>query len=581
MRFVGFIGPSYTSSSVNVDCQRCMNLFPETDPLGTGKDGEVAALVSSPGLTKLLTLPASPLRGAWTSSSGQLYVVGGSKLYSISSSWVATELGTLNTSTGPVSMADNGTQLVVVDGPNGYYLSTATLTTATTVTSGATTTLTNLSKTYQTFTGTGSQTVVLPAVATLSVGNSFYIENLSTSTITVQSSDTTSLQVMAPNSLLIMTCKALTGSGPTPWILNYAPNNHVTGGTFAPIADPNFLGSSQVSYLDGYFVFIKPNSQQFYLSDLNAVTFNALNTGSAEGSPDYLVGQIANQQNIYFFGTQSTEVFYDAGTTPCPLSRIQGAMIQVGCAAPFSIAKLQSTIYWLGGDDSGFGIVYQMQGYQPQRISTPSIEAAIRSVGSSNVANARAWTYQQGGHTFYCLNVPGLNSTWVYDSSTSLWHERTFLGSFGFERHRADCSTVAFGKNVVGDYASGNIYSLDSGNSTDNGTAIVRLRAAPHISKDMVRLFHSRFQLDMETGVGLSGTGQGTNPQAVLQWSDDGGHTWSNEKWASVGAIGATKTRVIWRRLGKSRDRVYRIMIADPVRVTLIGAEVDVEPGVA
>lgn len=478
MRFSGFIGPSYQSSSVNVDCQRCVNLYPEVDPLGTGKEGEVASLVSTPGLTLLLTLPTLPVRGIWNSSTGGLFAVGGQYLYSISSTWAYTQLGQLNSSTGPVSMSDNGIQLVIVDGTWGYYLT---------------------------------------------LSNSNYVQ----------------------------------------------------------ITDPNFLGATQVTYIDESFVFNKPGSQKFYCSDLAAITFTALNSGAKEGSPDFLVGVIACQENLYLLGSESTEVWYDAGSTPCPFSRIQGAMIQVGCSAPFSIAHLQSAIYWLGGDDTGFGIVYQMNGYQPQRISTPSIETLIKSVGSANAANARAWTYQQGGHVFYCLNVPGLSSTWVYDASTSLWHERTHLGTFGFQRHLADCSAVAYGTNVVGDYESGNIYSLDSSNYTDNGASIVRLRAAPHLSKDMVRIFHSSFQLDMETGVGLSGTQQGTNPQVMLQWSNDGGHNWSNEHWTSAGAIGATKIRVTWRRLGAARDRVYRVMISDPVKVTLIGAEIDIEKGVA
>lgn len=479
MRFQGFIGPSYTSQSVNVDCQRCMNLYPEIDALGTGKEGEVASLVSTPGLTSLVTLPTSPVRGVWTTSTGKLYAVGGQYLYSISSAWVATQLGALNTSSGFVSMADNGISLVCVDGSSSGYFVT------------------------------------------------------------------------------------------------------LSSNTFGQISDPNFLGADQVTFQDGYFIFNKPNSQNFYCSDINALTFNPLNTAAAEGTPDNLVGLMSCQQNLYLFGTQSTEVFYDSGDTPCPFSRIQGALIQIGCGGKFTIVKMQNAVYWVGGDDTGLGIVYRMQGYQPERISTPAIEAQIRAAGSSNVANAKAWSYQQGGHVFYCLSVPGINSTWVFDASTNLWHERTYLGSFGPERHRGDCSASAYGSNIVGDYATGNIYSLDSANFTDNGTAIVRQRAAPHMTRGLNRLFHSHFQLDMETGVGLTGTSQGTDPQAILQWSDDGGHTWSNEKWASIGKIGTTKTRVIWRRLGASRDRVYRVTISEPVKVTLIGAEVQADEGAA
>jgi hypothetical protein len=74
---------------------------------------------------------------------------------------------------------------------------------------------------------------------------------------------------------------------------------------------------------------------------------------------------------------------------------------------------------------------------------------------------------------------------------------------------------------------------------------------------------------------------QGAIPRVALRWSDDGGHTWSNEHVASMGKIGQTGTRVIWRRLGmtlKLRDRVYEISGTDPVKIAIMGAELDVTP---
>jgi hypothetical protein len=478
MRFPGFIGPSYTLQSVNVDCQRCVNLFPEINALGTGKEREVASLVPTPGLRLLLTLAASPVRGVWRASNGTLFAVGGNKLYSISSAWVATELGSLNTSEGHVSMADNGAVVFIVDGTNGYT-----------------------------------------------------------------------------------------------WT--------ISGSTFAVVTDPDFFASDLVTFQDGYFIFVKPDSQQFLISDINAVTFDALDIASAEGSPDYLVAAVSANQNLYLFGAQTTEIFQNTGDADFPFARISGAVTGVGCSAPHSIAKLQGSLFWIGGDDAGNDIVYQMNGYQAQRISTPAIETVIRGISSDDLADARGWTYMQAGHSFYCLNIPSHDSTWVYDASTQMWHERQYLELWSLERHRADCHAAAYGENVVGDYETGAIYALDPNTYTDNGTAIARIRTAPHISKGGRNQFHNSFQLDMETGVGLDGTTQGTDPQAMLQWSDDGGHTWSNEKWSSIGKIGKKRTRVIWRRLGASRDRVYRVRISDPVKTVLIGAELGIEEGVA
>jgi hypothetical protein len=476
MRFPGFIGPSYTLQSVNVDCQRTINLFPEINALGTGKAGEVAALVPTPGKRLLTTLVESPVRGVFTASNGEVYAVGGNKFYSISSSWVATELGSLNTSSGAVSMADNGTHVVLVDGTDGFA-----------------------------------------------------------------------------------------------W--------NMTTDVFAEITDPDFYPSDLVTFQDGYFIFVRKGTGQFFISELNAITFDALDIASAEGSPDNLVGQISVGQNLFLFGEQSTEVFYNSGDADFPFTRIQGAVLDVGCIAVHSIAEAQGSIYWVGGDSTGSGIIYRSQGFQAQRISTPGIESIIRDISSTNLALARGWTYQQGGHVFYVLNIPGHSATLVFDATTGFWHDRAYLNLWSLERDRADCHTVAHGLNVVGDYETGRIYALDPNYITDSGTYIVRERTSPHFAKTLNRIFHHSFQLDMETGVGLDGSGQGTDPQAMLQWSDDGGHSWSAEYWRPIGKIGERRARVIWRRLGSSRDRVYRVRISDPVKVVLIGAELQVEEG--
>lgn len=482
MRFPGFIGPSYTLQSVNVDCQRCINLYPEMDEVGGGNEAEVASLVSTPGLNLLVTLPTSPVRGIYCDSQGNLWAAGGNSIYSISKTFVATKIGTLVSSTGqtgPVNFSDNGIEVVAVDGPYGYTWNCA-----------------------------------------------------------------------QPNS-------------------------------FAQIVDANFLGADTVCFLDGYLIFNRPNTQQFLLSPLNAVTpFSGLDVGSASSAPDILVGCLTIQEQLYLFSQRHLEVWYNSGNNSFPLARTQGAVIEIGCASAYSIASIQISIYWLGRDKNGMGTVYAINGLQPQRISTFAIETEIRALG--DLSTARAWTYQQAGHFFYCLNLPGSNTTWCYDTMTQVWHERTFLSASGlYQRHLADCHAFAFNINIVGDYSSGNVYSLDPNVYSDNGSAIRRERTAPHLSKDLVRIFHSRFWLDLETGVGLDGSGQGIRPQAMLSWSDDYGHSWSTEHWTSIGPIGARKTRAIWRRLGASRDRVYKVQITDPVKITLLGAEVDLTQGTA
>jgi hypothetical protein len=478
VRFPGFIGPSYTLPSVNVDCQRCVNFFPELNDLGTGKEKEVAFLVPAPGKRLLLTLPEDEIRGFWTSSTGTLFVVAGSKLYSVSEAWVATELGSLDTSTGPVSIADNGLQVAIVDGHSAYY-----------------------------------------------------------------------------------------------WDLEASTFNFITL--------PSGVVATQITYQDGYFIVNSVGTSNFYISGIRAITFDPLDVGDADGKPDALVGVISANQSLLLFGSQSGEVYYNSGDADFPFARMQGAVVPVGCKAPFSIKVLGGQAYWVGADENGSAIVYRAEGFKATRISTFAVENVIRGMTSEAIAASTAWAYQQGGHLFYCLNLSGTDSTWVYDATTGLWHERQYQNLWSLERDRVEVHAVAYGYNVVGDYQNGNVYALDLDYYSDNGTPIARIRRAPHVSDGLKFIRHNSFQLDLETGVGTSGSGQGINPQVMLRWSDDGGHTWSNEYWVEAGRIGEYKARAIWRRLGSSRDRIYEVRMTDPVKWVLIGAEIDVEKGAA
>lgn len=482
MRFVGFIGPSYTMNSVNVDCQRCVNLYPELDELGSGKEKEVAALIWTPGLRKLLTLGAGPVRATYEASNGRVFVVSANKLYELDSDWNSTELGTLNSETGPISMADDGYYLIAVDGGDGYKFEFET-------------------------------------------------------------------------------------------------------NTYAEILDANFLGADQVVVLDGYFIFNKPDASSFYLStsvterivagDMNP-TFPGDESG-VDGSPDLNKGLVVCNENLWSLNEKTIEVYFNSGDVDFPFGRVQGAFIEYGCGARFSAVKMNNTMFWLGRDEHGSGIVFKASGYQPQRISTHPVEQAIQSYG--DITDTTAYCYQQNGHNFYVLNFPNANTTWVYDTTTSLWHERAYNSNGTLQRHRANCHAFAFSTHIVGDYENGNIYELTPSVFTDDGEEISRVRVTPHTSDGMKLIFYHGFQLDIESGTGLDGSGQGTDPQVVLQYSDDGGHTWSNEKWASFGKIGQTKRRAKWRRLGAARDRVFKITITDPVKVVLIGAEMDIVKG--
>jgi len=470
------LGSSYVARSVNAADNRMVNLFPEAIPEG-GK--EPAFLSRCPGLSLLATIGDGPIRGLWTFGD-YLYVVSNNTLYKVTSSYVATSLGTVS-GTGPVSMSDNGTQLFVACDPDGF-------------------------------------------------------------------------------------------------IYNAQTN------TFAEITDIDFPGAVTVGYLDGFFVFNEPDSQTLWVTQLlDGTSIDPTNYASAEGSPDGVVGLIVDHGELWVFGTNSTEVWYNAGNAGFPFQRISGALTEIGCASAYTLAKADNTVFWLSSDARGHGIVYRARGYSGERISTHAVEWQIQQYG--DLSDALAYTYQQDGHAFYVLVFPSQDTTWVYDASTQAWHERCgFDETTGlFTRHRSNCQVFFNNLVIVGDYEDGKIYSFDLDTYADNGSIQKWLRswrALPTGVNNLTRSTHHSLQLDCEVGVGLN-SGQGSDPQVMLRWSDDGGHTWSNEHWLSMGRIGTYGTRVIWRRLGmtmKIRDRVYEVSGTDPVKVIILGAELIVSP---
>lgn len=349
---------------------------------------------------------------------------------------------------------------------------------------------------------------------------------------------------------------------------------------FAEITDPDFPGAVMVGYLDGYFTFQEPNSQRFWVTQLlDGTSIDPLDFASAEGMPDNLISLFVDHREVWLFGTQSVEVWYDAGNTGFPFSRIQGAVNELGCAATYSVAKMDNSLFWLGSDARGHGMIYRANGYTGTRISTHAVEIAIQTYEVIN--DAIGFTYQQDGHSFYVLTFPTAQKTWVYDAATGAWHERAGFANGQFIRQRANCQMFFNEEVIVGDFQNGKIYAYDLEVFADDILPQKWLRswrALPTGTNNLKRTAQHSLQIDCETGVGLN-NGQGQDPQIMLRWSDDGGHTWSNEHWMSIGRIGAYFVRAIRRRLGmtnKLRDRVYEISGTDPVKIAIMAAELNV-----
>lgn len=342
------------------------------------------------------------------------------------------------------------------------------------------------------------------------------------------------------------------------------------------ITDEDFLGGSDVDFIDGYFVLSVPDSDEFYISALyDGFTYDPLDFARAEGAPDNIVGLIVDHREIWFGGADTTEVWYNAGDADFPFERTSGTFLQRGLGARDSFVRLDNTLFWVGDD----GIVYRAQGYNPARISTDAIEQQIANAVSA--ADLIAFGYSLEGHAQYVLKKPG-QWTFVYDAATGLWHERQ---SAGRNDYKVSTFVAAFDRLLVGDDRSGKIYFLDTSrfgqedNSEDDTVdTMVSIMAAPPLWANAQIATLNALVVDFEHGVGIT-EGQGSDPQVMLRYSDDGGYTWSSEKWRDLGKIGEFKTRARWNRLGSFRQRVLEVSISDPVRRTIMGGYVEVEGG--
>jgi hypothetical protein len=348
------LGAAYVARSVNAADNRMINLFPEVVPEG-GK--EPGFLQRTPGLRRVLNLGVGPVRGMWAYG-GFGFVLSGTTLYRVGPGYATLPIAGVISGSGPVSMADNGTQLfIAADGPS--------------------------------------------------------------------------------------------------WVYNIGTN------ALAQISDSDFPGARQVGYLDGYFVFIEPDSQRVWVTDLlDGTSIDPLDFASAEGSADNLVGLIIDHREAWLFGERSVEVWVNAPDGPdFPLQRIQGAFNEIGCAATYSVAKMDNGVFWLGSDSRGNGMVYRANGYTGVRVSTHAVEWQIQTYG--DVSDAVAFTYQQDGHSFYVLSFPTVGKTWTYDAAANAWHERAGFDNGEYVRYRAASQMVFNNEVLVGDYADGRVYALD------------------------------------------------------------------------------------------------------------------------
>jgi len=473
---IPFVGGSALDENTQINIQRAVNCYPIVG------DGRVKAVRGTSGLASWYDLgTGAAVRGLWLGGNALLYAVSGGHLYEITTVPAATDRGAVGSGTKPVSMEDNGTELVIVDEVAGYVYDFST--------------------------------TALTAVAGIPTGGQL-------------------------------------GSVDT-YILATNPND--------------FEGTGQ--------------REAFYISGPgDALTWSALDYASAEGYPDKIVTLMIGDRETWLLGERTCEIWENTGGA-FPFTRISGTFSEYGIVAPFSAAEGEDSILWLSRDRRGEGRVVRTNGYQPQIISTDELNYQIATYleNDGDISDAIAFTYQQRGHVFYVLTFPTASRTHVYDLTTGIWHERSSFVNGEDIRWRANCHAYFNGVHLVGGYDDGIIYQLDPSTYTDAGGALRRIRQTQVSNQNQLKIFMNRLGIRFRAGVGLV-SGQGSNPQVMLQWSDDG-NTWGNEVWRSIGAIGEYSWQTFWNRMGSFRNRWFRLMMTDPVPFDLVEAYADVDLG--
>lgn len=342
-----------------------------------------------------------------------------------------------------------------------------------------------------------------------------------------------------------------------------------TSPTFAQITDADFttLGAADVEFVDNYLLFRDTDSGVFFGADLGSPSsFDALNFATAEGHPDDLVGMKVDHRQVLLFGEQTIEIWQNTGISGFPFERTSPGVIELGCANGRTIEKADNSVLWVANDLT----VRRLDGLTPIRVSTHSIEHWLTTV---TLSAGRSWSYTQDGHIFYGLTFP--EGTRVFDLTTGLWHSRE---TYGDTTWRWGNVVRAFNKVLVGATNSNVVGELSPTTYDENGLTQVMEWTYQPVFAEGARAFHDRLEMDFDSGVGLT-TGQGSDPEVMLDISDDGGVTWRSLPNKKLGQLGEYRKRVTWHALGSSRERVYRGRVSDPVRVSLTNTMLEARGG--
>jgi hypothetical protein len=541
------LGSSYVARSVNAADARMVNLFPEVISEG-GK--EPAFLNRAPGLKFLANMGDGPIRGLWQFG-GYGYAVSGEVLYKIDSLWNVFPLGTVSGSSGPVSMSDNGTQLFVAcNGPSFIYNS--------------------LTLQFKQIDDPD-----FPGAVTVGYLDGYFVFN-------------------EPNSQRIWITSLQDGTSIDP--LDFASAEGSPDGLVSILVDHReawLFGTNSVE------VWYDSGAADFPLSPVQGA-FNEVGCIAA-----FSVAKLDN--GIFWLGADA---------------RGKGIVYRANgyTAQRVSTHAVEWQIQQYGNLSDAIAYTYQQDGHSFYVLIFPSAnttwvfdvatslwhERAAFINGSftrhrSNCQMSFSNEIVVGDHelgNIYAFDLDVFSDAGAVQKWLRSWRalpvgtndlKRTAQHSLQLDAETGAISSSVATPPVLTDISVANEKLLtESGDVlvwetpgpdsllTENGNVIVQENGSLMYYDGSPSIVGGALLIQKGLVTSIA-----TDPQVMLRWSDDGGHTWSNEHWRSMGLTGQWGRRVIWRRLGmtlKLRDRVYEVSGTDQVKIAIMGAELNMSP---
>lgn len=341
-------------------------------------------------------------------------------------------------------------------------------------------------------------------------------------------------------------------------------------GTVSEITDSDLENAQTLTYINNQVLYQGLNARFCSADAGDPTSIDGLSYATTESYPDNLVQIYAFNERVYMGGEDSLEIWYNSGTGSPPFDRIQQSTTEVGVASPFSMANSDEYLYFLGSDD----VVYRVSAYQPESVTPSAIAKEFRELVTSD---AQGYVCQLDGQHFYIVQLPTSNKTLAFSERTGEWIRLSSGVDLG--RHLMNGYVFAFGKHLVCDYNSGDVYEWDFGTYTSNGATIIRQRDSAPVNGLQLgipgsRILMSRAEAIMETGVGNTDT---PDPEIMFSCSIDGGRSFTNEDWVKIGREGESVKRVEWYNMQSFYDVVIRIRVSDPCFVGFHGAAIDLK----